>query len=451
MSSHRVEQQWTRIRAIVRGEVGETAFNQWLKVLTLEGKNQNAVSLIAPNTKIEQWVKKNYLNRIQRIWSSLNPAIEQVVLSAAEETERPKVPKMGYAGIVPGKIMQNEVKQFSTNLNKDFNFDRFVTGDPNSFAREVAWKFSDSWEKSLNQLFIYGGVGMGKTHLLHAIAQHTLVRNPEFHVVFLSVEKFMQHFVRAVREKDTTTFKDFYHSVDLLLLDDIHFIAGREGTQRELLQIFNLLFEEGKRIAVSADRPPAEIEGLSYALQSRLSGGLVTGIEQTNFELRMSILRAKLIGKEHRFSEEILEFLAEKITSNVRELEGALNRLIVHCDISNSEATLARTKELLHDLLKSNKRRITIDDIQKQVSDHYGIQTSEMSSARRSRVVARPRQVAMYLAKQLTNRSLPEIGRKFGGRDHTTVMHATKKIDQLLATDSALEKDIQLLFKLLNN
>ncbi|MCH9852622.1 MAG: chromosomal replication initiator protein DnaA [Alphaproteobacteria bacterium] len=451
MSSQRVEQQWTRIRAIVRGEVGETAFNQWLKVLTLEGQNQNAVSLVAPNSTIEKWVKKNYLNRIQRIWYSLNPSIEQVLLSAAEEIERPKTPYMGYAGIAPNRIMQDEVKQFSTNLNKDFTFDSFVTGGTNSFAREVAWKFSDSWEKSLNQLFIYGGVGMGKTHLLHSIAQHTLLRNPNFHVVFLSVEKFMQHYVRAVREKDTTTFKDFYHSVDLLLLDDIHFIAGRDGTQRELLQIFNLLAEENKRIAVSADRPPAEIDGLSVALQSRLSGGLVTGIEQTDFDLRMLILRAKLEGKKYKFPDEILEFLAEKITSNVRELEGALNRLMVHCDISNSDATLVRAKELLHDLLKSNKRRITIDDIQKQVADHYAIQTSEMSSARRSRVVARPRQVAMYLAKQLTNRSLPEIGRKFGGRDHTTVMHATKKIEELMKTDSSLEKDVQLLWRLLNN
>ena len=209
--------------------------------------------------------------------------------------------------------------------------------------------------------------------------------------------------------------------------------------------------KKASAIAVSADRPPAEIDGLSQALQSRLSGGLVTGIEATNFDLRMSILQAKLRGKDYQFSDEILEFLAEKITSNVRELEGALNRLIVHCDISNTAATLSRAKELLHDLLKSNKRRITIDDIQRQVSDHYGIQPSEMSSARRSRVVARPRQVAMYLAKQLTNRSLPEIGRKFGGRDHTTVMHATKKIEQLITIDSSLDKDVQLLHKLLNN
>ncbi len=452
MSSYRVEQQWTRIRAIVRGEVGETAFNQWLKVLTLEGQSQNAVSLVAPNTKIEQWVKKNYLGRIQRIWYSLNPAVEQVMLTAAEETERAKpVAQTGYNGITSQRIMQDEVKQFSTNINKDFNFDRFVTGTCNNFARDVAWKFSDSWEKSLNQLFIYGGVGMGKTHLLHAIAQQTQLRNPSFHVVFLSVEKFMQHFVRALRERDTSAFKDFYHSVDLLLLDDIHFISGREGTQRELLQIFNLLIEDGKRIAVSADRAPAEIEGLSPALQSRLAGGLVTGIEQTDFDLRMGILKAKLATKSYEFPEEVLHFLAEKITSNIRELEGALNRLMVHCDISNNMATLPRTKELLHDLLKSNKRRITIDDIQKQVASHYDIDIVEMSSARRSRVVARPRQVAMYLAKQLTNRSLPEIGRKFGGRDHTTVMHATKKVEDLIVNDINFEKDIKLLLQLLNN
>ncbi len=451
MSSHRVEQQWTRIRAIVRGEVGESAFNQWLKVLTLEGHSNNAINLIAPNTQIEQWVKKNYLTRIQCIWYSLNPAVEQIFLSAAEESELVKPSGVGYNGMMPQRIMQNEVRKFSTNLNKDFTFNNFVSGKANSFARDVALRFSHSWERTLNPLFIYSGVGMGKTHLLHAIAQETQKQNGDFRIIFLSVEKFMQHFVRALREKDIPAFKEFYHSVDLLLLDDIHFILGREATQRELLQIFNLLLEEGKRIVVSADRPANEIDGLSEALKSRLSGGLVTGIEKTDFELRLSILQAKLAEQKTQLPDEISNFLAENITKNIRELEGALNRLLVHCDISNSITTLTRAKELLHDLLISHQRRITIDDIQKRVSEHYGIKSAEMSSARRSRIVARPRQVAMYLAKQLTSRSLPEIGRKFGGRDHTTVMHAIKKIEELSISDNVLQKDVDLLLKVLNN
>ena len=451
MSVNRVEQQWTRIRAIVRGEVGESAFNQWLKVLTLESYSQNAINLLAPNSRIEQWVKKNYLNRIQGIWYSLNPSIEQVFLSAAEESDLSKSPPMTYHGFAPQKLMQSEVKKFSTSLNKDFNFDNFVSGDANNFARGVANRFATAWEKTLNPLFMYGGVGMGKTHLLHAIAHETQKNHSQFRVIFISVEKFMQHFVRALREKDIPAFKEFYHSVDLLLLDDIHFISGREGTQGELLQIFNLMIEDGKRIAVSADRPPAEIDGLKDALRSRLSGGIVAGIEKSNFDLRMAILQAKLVDKRVKLPDEILYFLAENITSSIRELEGALNRLLVHCDISNNVTSLSRAKELLHDLLISHQRRITIDDIQKCVSEHYAIKPSEMSSARRSRVVARPRQVAMYLAKQLTSRSLPEIGRKFGGRDHTTVMHAIKKIEELKQSDTMLNKDVDLLLKMLNN
>ena len=263
--------------------------------------------------------------------------------------------------------------------------------------------------------------------------------------MYLSAEKFMYQFVRAIRAQDTMTFKEIFRSVDVLMIDDIQFIAGKDSTQEEFFHTFNALVDQNKQIIISADRAPSELTGIDERLRSRMSWGLVADIHPSTYDLRLGILKARCgqIGRE--VPDAVLEFLALKITSNIRELEGSLNRIVAHADVTKCAITLESTQEVLQDLLRSNDRRVTIDEIQKQVAEHYNVRLSDMHSARRARQVARPRQVAMYLAKQLTSRSLPEIGRKFGGRDHTTVMHAVRKIEELIAEDPSLAQDVDIL------
>ena len=300
-----------------------------------------------------------------------------------------------------------------------------------------------------NPLFLYGGVGLGKTHLMHAIAWHIREREPRRAVIYLSAEKFMYRFIRALREQNTVDFKEQFRSADVLLIDDVQFISGKESTQEEFFHTFNTLVDQGRQIVLSADKSPSDLDGIQERLKSRLNCGLVADIHATTFELRLGILQAKAERLDAEVPRKVTEFLAHKITSNVRELEGALNRVVAHAQLVGRDITLETTQEVLHDLLRANDRRVTIDDIQKQVAAHFNVRVADMHSARRARSVARPRQVAMYLAKQLTSRSLPEIGRKFGGRDHTTVMHAVKKVEELRDSDSMFAEDVELLRRML--
>ena len=284
---------------------------------------------------------------------------------------------------------------------------------------------------------------------MHAIAWHIRKRNPERHVIYLSAEKFMYQFIRALRYKDTVSFKDQFRSVDVLMIDDVQFIAGKDNTQEEFFHTFNALVDQNHQVIVSADKSPNDLEGMEDRMKSRLGWGLVADIHPTTYELRLGILQVKAEQLEVEIPPKVMEFLAHKITSNVRELEGALNRIVAYANLVGRQVSLEGTQEVLHDILRANDRRVTIEEIQKRVSEHYNIRQSEMYSARRARAVARPRQVAMYLSKQLTSRSLPEIGRKFGGRDHTTVMHAVRKIEELRATDNTFAEDIELLRRML--
>ena len=302
-----------------------------------------------------------------------------------------------------------------------------------------------------NPLFLYGGVGLGKTHLMHAVAWHIRESAPAPPVLYLSAEKFMYRFVRALRFQDTMAFKEQFRSVDVLMIDDVQFIAGKDATQEEFFHTFNALVDQGKQIIISADKSPADLQGMEERLRSRLGCGLVADIHATTYELRLGIIAAKIEQMKVEVPRKVSEFLAHKITSNVRELEGALNRVVAHAQLVGRDITLESTQEVLHDLLRANDRRITIEEIQKKVAEHYNIRVADMHSARRARQVARPRQVAMYLAKQLTARSLPEIGRKFGGRDHTTVMHAVKKIEELSAGDSSFAEDVELLRRMIES
>jgi chromosomal replication initiator protein len=340
----------------------------------------------------------------------------------------------------------------SAPLDPRFTFENFVVGKSNEFAYAAARRLAEAKTVPFNPLFLYGGVGLGKTHLMHAIAWAIRERYPHKRVIYLSAEKFMYQFIRALRFRDTMAFKEQFRSVDVLMIDDVQFISGRDSTQEEFFHTFNALVDQNKQIVISADKSPSDLEGMEDRMKSRLGWGLVADIHQTDYELRLSILQSKgeRLGAG-QVPPKALEFLAHKITSNVRELEGALNRVVAHATLVGREISLETAQDVLHDLLRANDRRVTIEEIQKRVAEHFNIRISDMSSARRARAVARPRQVAMYLAKQLTSRSLPEIGRKFGGRDHTTVMHAVRKVEELRAGDSSFSEDIDLLRRMLES
>ncbi len=339
-------------------------------------------------------------------------------------------------------------------LDPRFTFENFIVGKPNELAHAAARRVAESCVSEaqtvpFNPLFLYGGVGLGKTPLMHAIAWHIRTQHPRRKVIYLSAEKFMYQFIRALRFKDTVAFKDQFRSVDVLMIDDVQFISGKDSTQEEFFHTFNALVDQNRQIIISADKSPSEMEGLEERMRSRLGWGLVADLHPTTYELRLGILQAKAEKLGGQIPAKVLEFLAHKITSNVRELEGALNRITAHAQLVGRGITIEMAQEVLHDLLRANDRRVTIDEIQKRVAEHYNIRLADMHSARRARAVARPRQVAMYLCKQLTPRSLPEIGRKFGGRDHTTVMHAVRKIEELRVADRAIAEDVDLLRRML--
>ncbi|MFQ5958618.1 MAG: chromosomal replication initiator protein DnaA, partial [Alphaproteobacteria bacterium] len=331
-----------------------------------------------------------------------------------------------------------------------FTFDNFVVGKSNEFAHAAARRVAAAESVPFNPLFMYGGVGLGKTHLMHAIAWHIRNRYPNRRVIYLSAEKFMYQFIRALRYQDMMAFKEQFRSVDVLMIDDVQFIGGKGSTQEEFFHTFNALVDRNRQLVITGDCSPSDLDGMEERMRSRLGWGLVADIHPTDYELRLGILQSKLdqLGTQN-VPQRVLEFLAHKITSNIRELEGALNRVVAHATLVGRPVTLETTQELLQDLLRAHDRRVTIEEIQKRVAEHFNVRVADMHSARRARAVARPRQVAMFLAKQLTSRSLPEIGRKFGGRDHTTVMHAVKKVDQLCETDSVFAEDVELLRRML--
>ena len=336
-------------------------------------------------------------------------------------------------------------------LDPRYTFSNFVVGKPNELAFAVARRTAESATVAFNPLFLYGGVGLGKTHLMHAIAWHIREQDPSRHVVYLSAEKFMYRFVQALRFRDTMSFKEQFRSVDVLMIDDVQFISGKDSTQEEFFHTFNALVEDGRQVIISADKSPTDLEGMEERLRSRLGWGMVADIHPADYELRLGILQAKAERARLAVPDKVLEFLAHRISSNVRELEGALTRIAAHASLVGREVTIDSAAELLADLLRASSRQISIDEIQKQVAAHYDVRVAEMFSARRARNIARPRQVAMYLAKTLTSLSYPEIGRRFGGRDHTTVMHAVRSIEGLINTDNSISEDVQLLRSLLSS
>jgi chromosomal replication initiator protein len=460
------EAQWARIRGRLRGELGEAAFKSWLKPLTLKGLDDGIVRISVSTKFMRDWVSNHYGERLGNLWAEENPNVHAVKFlveprqapargqpARAPQTHGRQMPRAEQAIRVGESEPLGDTagSEIGAPLDYRFTFENFVVGKPNELAHAAALRVADAKNVPFNPLFLYGGVGLGKTHLMHAIAWRIRERHPERRIVYLSAEKFMYQFIRAVRYKDTMAFKERFRSVDVLMIDDVQFIGGKDSTQEEFFHTFNTLVDQNRQIVISADKSPSDLDGVEERLRSRLGWGLVADIHPTTYELRLSILTAKADEIDTEIPSKVMEFLAHKITSNVRELEGALNRIVAQSTLVGRDITLESTQEMLHDLLRANDRRITIEEIQKRVAEHFNIRLSDMHSARRARAVARPRQVAMYLAKQLTSRSLPEIGRKFGGRDHTTVMHAVKKIDELRSLDSSLSEDVELLRRMLES
>ena len=455
------EKNWLHLKKDLKKIVGDIAYNNWLKQLNFLSYEEQTLSLSVPTKFLRDWLINNYADKIKAQCKESNFKVEVLKI----------VVKPIGGRIVPGtaRIIKNDNKQwnntldirnnqtyssstdFGSPLDPRFTFENFVVGKPNELAFAAAQRIAEAGSVTFNPLFLYGGVGLGKTHLMHAIGWKIKQLTPERKVIYLSAEKFMYQFVRALRYKDTSAFKEQFRSIDILMVDDVQFISGKDNTQEEFFHTFNALVEQNRQIVISADKSPSDLDGVQERLKSRLGCGLVADIHPTTYELRLGILMEKATKRGVDIPPKVLEFISHRIISNVREMEGALNRLVAHATLVGTTITVETAQVVLQDLLKSNNKKTTIEEIQKKVADHYNIRLTDMHSPRRSRSVARPRQVAMYLAKFITSRSLPEIGRKFGGRDHTTVMHAVKKIEELKQADNNFSEDIELLKRLIDS
>ena len=443
-----IDVSWSKITSELKKSLDKDSFQNWIKPVRFESHIGASLTLSVHTRFLRDWIIKNYASVIKRSYLDQGVTVEKLSILVKENNNR----------IIPGTEVvfqdkEDEDDQYyddiSAPLDPQFTFDNFIVGKPNELAYAAAQRVAQSEVVSFNPLFLYGGVGLGKTHLMHAVAWNIKKRNPKKNVVYLTAEKFMYQFIKALRFKNIMSFKEQFRSVDVLMIDDVQFIIGKDNTQEEFFHTFNTLIDKKRQIIISADKSPADLEGLEDRLKSRLGWGLVADIHPLTYELRLGIIQAKAEQKSMKLTKDVLEFLADKITNNVREMEGALNRLAVHASLQDSDITVDLVKDVLKDLLRTNSRKITIDEIQKKVVEHYNIKLSDMHSPRRSRSVARPRQVAMYLAKSITTRSLPEIGRKFGGRDHTTVIHAIKTIEEIMVNDPSLAEDIELLTRIL--
>ena len=449
-----IDMQWNLVLDTLRTEIDENTYKSWFKPLALINIDGGRAIMAAPTRFMRNWLLSNFAERLKNAWQRVNidvTDIDIIVLSGFQGSDKDiednniQMSDMKKASKPQAQTPVKMIKEtsFGAPLDARFTFDRFVVGKSNEFAYAAARRVAENKDVNFNPLFLHGGVGLGKTHLMHSIAWTMRENFPEKKVVYLSAEQFMYQFISSIRYKDTMSFKEKFRNVDLLMIDDLQFIANKNSTQEEFFHTFNALIDHNRQVVLSADRSPSNLEGVEERIRSRLGWGLVADIHPTDYELRLGILQQKANHiPEVEIQSEVIEFLARRISSNVRELEGAFNRMVAHSTLIGRPITLDMTQEVLQDLLRANDRRVTVDEIQRQVADYYNIKLSDLLSARRARQVARPRQLAMYLSKQLTSMSLPAIGRKFGGRDHTTVMHAVKRIEELRKTDSVLEEDI---------
>ena len=462
-----IKSSWERTLSVLRAELGEATFRSWFKHIEFGELTEKKLVLYVPTKFMKDWIHTHYSDRILTILKNDNIPVSSIFFELQKFKTTKEPPNNNIEKTTTSSKPSIHTKYSSDEsgdhnsmlgapLDPNLSFDNFVVGGSNELAYAAAKRITEVERVSFNPLFLYGGVGLGKTHLMHAMALEIKKNWPERKVLYLSAEKFMYQFIKALRFKDTMSFKQQFRSVDVLMVDDIQFIAGKDSTQEEFFHTFNTLIDHNHQVVISADRSPVDLDGIEERIRSRLGWGLVTDIHASDYELRLGVLQTK--AKKHAednpeiiIKDNILEFLAQRIDSNIRVLEGALNRVIAYSSFVNKPLTIEMAQEVLKDLIRASQRRITIDDIQRKVADYYNIRLSDLLSARRSRTIARPRQVAMYLSKILTTRSLPEIGRKFGGRDHTTVIHAVKRIESLQDSDNAIQEEVEVLSRALEN
>jgi chromosomal replication initiator protein len=442
-----LEAAWEAIRQGLRRDLGARTFDGWLKPAEVGAFDADSgeLAILMPSQFMADWVRSHFGDRLNLAWRATLPLVREVRIVAAADAPKP-APLLVLEEIpeAPERALTRDPN--APHFDPRYRFETFVVGKANEVAATAARTLASADKVAFNPLFLHGGTGRGKTHLLHAIGQAFLTTHPGARVVSMSAEKFMVEFVRAIRENDTIGFKGRLRSADLLLIDDVQFIAGKDSTQEEFFHTMNEIITAGRRLVITSDRPPQDLDGIAPRILSRLSWGLVADINPADYELRLNIIDAKLADLHGvEMSRAVVEFLARRLTASIRELEGALNRIAAYAVMTSRAIDVAFVEEVLANVLRANQRRISIDEIQTQVAEHYRIRKAEMTSARRARDVARPRQVAMYLSKQLTPKSLPDIGRRFGGRDHTTVIHAVKQIEKLRACDPEIDAAVRLL------
>ena len=443
---------WDAITPDLIDDFGDAAFKSWLSPLVFIDVKDGVLSLSAPSRFMKDWVVAHYEQSILKHSNKNDSSIKNVVIHIASKNKKSddsdtepskKMPDTKVSAIKNNDFFSEE--DFISSLDPRYTFDNFVVAKSNELAYAASMRVTESDKPIYNPLFLHGGVGLGKTHLMHAIAWQIHKNHKKKRVVYLSAEKFMYSFIKALRLKDASSFKESLRNVDVLMIDDVQFIGGKDTTQEEFFHTFNALVDQQKQVIISADKSPNDLEKIGDRLKSRLSWGLVADIHPTTYELRLGILQSKVEAMNMEVDPQVLEFLAFKITSNVRELEGALNRIIAHATLIGRTITIDTTQEVLRDVLRSNERRLTIDDIQRRVCEFYQIKVYEMLSATRTKNITKPRHVAMYLSKKMTTKSLPEIGKNFGGKDHTSVLHSVRKITQLIQDDHDLMTEINTL------
>ena len=436
-------EHWLRCLEQLEREISPQLFKTWIKPLAYLGfqEEDNQIRVGCPNAFKLNWVKQQWGQRLEELLSedrSIKPGLSLLF----EISAQPEAPRHEEDALVPSNSTQTEpIVLESSRLNRELNFENFVTGKSNQMARAAALQVSQRPGLEYNPLFIYGGVGLGKTHLMHAVGHAILERNPQAKIAYVHSERFVSDMVKALQHNQMNDFKAAYRSLDALLIDDIQFFAGKERSQEEFFHTFNALLEGQQQVILTCDRYPKEVDGLEERLKSRFGWGLTVAIEPPELETCAAILISKGEAAGVRLSQDVALFIAKRIRSNVRELEGALRRVIANSRFTGQPITLDFTKEALRDLLSLQARLITIENIQKTVADYYKVRVAELLSERRSRSVARPRQIAMALSKELTSHSLPEIGDAFGGRDHTTVLHACRRIKELRDTEQRIAED----------
>ena len=436
---------WSAVRENLRRDVGARNFDHWLARISLGGwsATDREVELLLPSRFLANWVASNFGDRLTLAWRAMLPEVRSVRIGSREDA--PEVLSAKAAPVAEPAVVKAvaPLSRFDPRLT----FEHFVVGDANRVACNAARAMGEDGPMRFSPLYLHGPTGHGKTHLLHAIGHAYMAMKPGAKALSMSAERFMVEFVQAIRAKDTMAFKERLRSVDLLMIDDFQFIAGKGPTQEEFLYTLDELMRADRRVVIAADRSPHELDGVEGRILSRLTQGLVVDIQPADYPLRREIVHSRAAAMDVAVPATVLDLLASRIASSIRELEGGLNRLLAYSSLSNRAIDEAFAEDVLADMFRASRRRITIDEIQRRVSDHFKIRQAEMVSARRAREVARPRQIAMYLAKQLTPRSLPEIGRRFGGRDHTTVIHAVRQIEKLRGLDTEIDADVRLLMR----